>query len=180
LWTLVAFSFQQKIMTAVNTHGKICTKLNEQLFQENYMNITWKIFGGALALGLAGTALTAGDLPPIRTFGSVSYVTGGIGLDESDAIKAAEKDFSLSLLFAQTRRGEFVSDVKVNIKDKAGKTVLEALSDGPMLLARLPAGAYTVSADYDGKTLVRKVNVDAKGVARAGFVWQPAAKATIE
>jgi len=83
-------------------------------------------------------------------------------------------------LFAQTKRGEFVSDVKVSIKDKAGKTVLEALSDGPMLLARLPAGAYTVSADYDGKTLVRKVNVDAKGVARAGFVWQPAAKATIE
>ena len=135
---------------------------------------------GALSLGLAGMAFAQSDLPPAQTFGGVSYLTGGIGLDESKAIKAAEKDFSLSLLFAQTKRGEFVSDVKVSIKDKAGKTVLEAVSEGPVLLARLPAGAYTVSADYGGKVMVKKVQVVAKGVTRAGFVWEPTAKATLE
>jgi len=144
------------------------------------MRIACKIFLGALSLGLASAVLAAGGLPPLQTFGSVNYITGGIGLDESTAIKSAEKDFSLSLLFAQTKRGEYLSDVKVSIKDKAGKTVLETQSDGPMLLARLPAGAYTVSADYGGKTLVRSVRVEAKGVARAGFLWQPTAKATIE
>ncbi len=144
------------------------------------MKMSYRIFVGALSFGLAGAAFAQSDLPPTQTFGGVSYITGGIGLDESSAIKAAEKDFSLSLLFAQTKRGEFVSDVKVSIKDKSGKTVLEAVSDGPVLLARLPSGAYTVSADYDGKILVKKVQVDAKGVTRAGFVWQPTAKATIE
>ncbi len=144
------------------------------------MQITHKIVAAALALSLAGAAFGQGDLPPLQTFGSVSYVTGGIGLDESDAIKAAEKDFTLSLVFAQTKRGEYLSDVKVSIKDKAGKSVLEAVSDGPMLLARLPAGAYTVSAEYDGKTLTRTVRVEGKGVTRAGFVWQPTAKATME
>ena len=144
------------------------------------MKITCKIIVGALTLGLAGVVLAAGDLPPQQTFGGVSYITGGIGLDESTAIKAAEKDFTLSLVFEQTKRGEYLSDVKVSIKDKAGKTVLEAVSDGPMLLARLPVGVYKVSADYDGTALVKTVRVEAKGVTRAAFVWQPTSKATME
>ena len=144
------------------------------------MRIACKIFLGALSLGLASAVLAAGGLPPLQTFGSVNYITGGIGLDESTAIKSAEKDFSLSLLFAQTKRGEYLSDVKVSIKDEAGKSVLEAVSDGPMLLARLPAGAYTVSAEYDGKTLTKTVRIEGKGVTRVGFVWRSAAKATME
>jgi hypothetical protein len=144
------------------------------------MQITYKIFAGALALGLAGAAFAADELPPVQTFGSVSYVTGGIGLDESAAIKAAEKDFALSLLFAQNKRGEYLSDVKVSIKDKAGKTVLEAVSEGPMLLARLPAGVYKVSAEHEGTVLVKTVRVEPKGVTRAAFVWQPAGNATIQ
>ena len=144
------------------------------------MKIACSIFLGLLGLCFSGALFAQQSLPPVQTFGGVSYMTGGVGLDESAAMKAAEKDFTLSLLFAQTKRGEFVSDVTVSIKDKTGKIVLDALSDGPVLLARLPAGAYTVSADYDGKVLMRKVQVEAKGVARAGFVWQPAAKATME
>lgn len=144
------------------------------------MRITHRIFAAALALSLAGTAFAQDGLPPARTFGGVSYVTGGIGLDESTAIKAAEKDFAVSLLFAQTKRGEYLSDVKVSIKDQAGKTVLEAVTDGPMLLARLPAGVYKVSAENEGTVMLKTVRVESKGVARAAFVWQPTASARID
>ena len=144
------------------------------------MRIAPKIFVAALSFGLAGAAFAVGDLPPQQTSGSVSYVTGGVGLDESDAIKAAEKDFSLSLLFAQTKRGEYLCDVKVSIKDKAGKTVLEAMADGPMLIARLPAGAYKISAEHEGVVLLRTVTINAKGVTRAAFVWQPTVAGTME
>ena len=134
----------------------------------------------ALALGLAGTALAQDGLPPVQTYGSVSYVTGGIGLDESAALKAAEKNFALSLLFAQTRRGEYLADVKVSIKDRAGKTLLEAVSDGPFLLAQLPAGTYQVSAEYAGKALAKTVRVEPKGGTRVAFVWRATAKASID
>ncbi|MCX7142742.1 MAG: carboxypeptidase regulatory-like domain-containing protein [Proteobacteria bacterium] len=144
------------------------------------MKIAGKIIVGTLSICFAGALSAAGNLPPLLTFEGVDYLTGGVGLDESAAIKAAEKDFNLSLLFAQSKRGEFVSDVRVSVADKAGRAVLEAESDGPMLLARLPAGAYKVSAEYGGKVLVRTVKVDAKGVTRVGFVWQPTAKATME
>lgn len=144
------------------------------------MQMIRKIFAGALLLGLAGAALAQQGLPPLQTSGSVSYITGGIGLDESAAMKTAEKDFALSLLFAQSKRGEYLSGVKVSIKDKAGKTVLETVSDGPMLLARLPAGTYKISAEHEGKVMVKTVRVAAKGVTRAGFVWNPAGEATIK
>ena len=144
------------------------------------MQNTCRTFAVALALVLAGAAFAQDGLPPLQTSGGVSYMTGGVGLDESAAIKAAEKDFNLSLLFAQNKRGEYLADVKVSIMDKAGKTVLKVVSDGPMLLVRLPAGAYKVSANHEGNTLVKSVQVEAKGVARASFVWQPAGKAAIE
>ena len=144
------------------------------------MNASYRVIFGTLVLGLCGAVFAAGDLQPLKTYGNVSYVTGGIGLDESETIKAAEKDFTLSLLFAQTKRGEFLSDVNVMIKDKAGKAVLEAQSDGPMLLVRLPAGTYQVNAEYEGKSLMKSVRVADKGVTRVGFVWQPTAKATME
>ena len=134
----------------------------------------------AANLALVGAAFAAEGLPPAQTFGGVSYLSGGIGLDESEAIKSAEKDFALSLLFVQTKRGEYVSDVKVGITDKSGKTVLEAVADGPMLLATLPAGEYKLSAENEGKTLVKTVRVTGKGVVRAVFIWQPAAKATLD
>jgi hypothetical protein len=172
--------YGKRNMTTVKADRKICASLKQDFFRENIMNIRFEIFAGALALGLAGAALAQGDLPPLQTFGGVSFVSGGIGLDESVAIQAAEKDFTLSLLFAQTKRGEYLSDIKVSIKDKGGKTVLETVSEGPMLLAKLPAGVYKVSADYEGKSLEKTVRIDDKGVARAAFVWQPAAKATIE
>jgi len=144
------------------------------------MKINCKIVVGALTIGLAGAAFAQDGLPPLQTYGSVRYISGGIGLDESTAIKTAEKDFTLSLLFAQTKRGEYLADVKVSIRDKAGSTVLEAVSDGPMLLAKLPAGTYRISAEHEGTALVKTVRVDSKRVAQAAFVWQPAAKATIQ
>ncbi len=142
------------------------------------MKIIFKIVAANLAL--VGAAFAAEGLPPAQTFGGVSYLSGGIGLDESEAIKSAEKDFALSLLFVQTKRGEYLSGVKVGITDKAGKTVLEAVADGPMLLATLPAGEYKLSAENEGNTMVKTVRVTGKGVVRAVFVWQPAAKATME
>ena len=134
----------------------------------------------AANLALVSAAFAAEGLPPAQTFGGVSYLSGGIGLDESEAIKSAEKDFALSLLFVQTKRGEYLSDVKVGITDKAGKTVLDAVADGPMLLATLPAGEYKLSAESEGNTLVKTVRVTGKGVVRAVFIWQPAAKATLD
>lgn len=167
-------------MTRVNPVGKIYARLGPFFSREDAMKINCKLIFGALIVGVAGAAFAQDALPPAQDFDGVSFITGGIGLDESTAMKAAEKDFTLSLLFAQTKRGEYLSDIRVSVRDKTGKIVLEADSDGPMLLARLPAGVYKVSADHEGSVLVKTVRVDPKGVTRVAFVWQATAKATID
>jgi len=52
--------------------------------------------------------------------------------------------------------------------------VLQATSDGPLLLARLAPGNNTVRASAAGKVLQRKVHIAPGESARAVFVWPPA------
>ena len=62
-------------------------------------------------------------------------------------------------------------------KDKSGNTVLEAVSDEPIPLAKLPAGTYSISAEHDGEILSKTVHVKPQGVTQASFLWKPTAEA---
>lgn len=128
---------------------------------------------GTLALAGFLTAAQAA-LPAVQHQGSVQYVSGGIGLDESEAMKAAAKDYPLSLTFAAQRDGkaDYVANVAVVIQDGHGKQVLQAEAQGPYMLVKLPAGSYKVSATYNGKAQEREVNVQNSGTARAVFEWK--------
>ncbi len=129
----------------------------------------------ALAGAAAGVAFASVDsaLPEVQTQGGVSFITGGIGLDESNAMKQAESKYPLSMLFVEhgKPRDEYVAAVAVTVKDKQGNTQLETTTDGPYLLADLPAGQYTVSAVYDGKTENRNATVVAGKPRKLVFAW---------
>lgn len=132
----------------------------------------------AMALGsmaFAGILSTAqAGLPPVQQQGSVQYVSGGIGLDESEAMKAAAKDYPLALTFAAQRNGkaDYVANVAVTISDAQGKSVLQATAEGPYMLVKLPAGNYKISATYNGQAQQRDVSVQNTGTARAVFEWK--------
>ena len=105
--------------------------------------------------------------------GAVEYLSGGIGLDESTAIKSASRHWPLSLVFSVQAPGkaEFASDVKLEIRDAKGAQVLATTASGPFLLAKLPPGSYSLRASLAGKTLERKVQIKAGGSARVELVW---------
>lgn len=132
----------------------------------------------AMALGsmaFAGILSTAqAGLPSVQQQGSVQYVSGGIGLDESEAMKAAAKDYPLALTFAAQRDGkaDYVANVAVTISDAQGKAVLQATAEGPYMLVKLPAGNYKISATYNGQAQQRDVSVQNSGTARAVFEWK--------
>lgn len=128
---------------------------------------------GSLALaGVLSTAQAA--LPPVKHQGSVQYVSGGIGIDESEAMKAAAKDYPLALTFAAQRDGkaDYVASVAVTIHDSHGKEVLKAMAEGPYMLVKLPAGSYKISATYNGGAQDRQVTVQNTGTTRAVFEWK--------
>ena len=109
------------------------------------------------ALPWMATPATAQSMPAMQTFGSIEYVSGGIGKDEVDALKRAEAGFPLTLEFAASAEKltadatePFVANADVNIQDSSGREVLNVRTEGPLLLLRLPSGRYTVDAHWNG------------------------------
>jgi hypothetical protein len=129
----------------------------------------------ALLLLGAGLSTAYADMPPVRQQGNVQYVSGGVGLDESESMRAAEKDYPLTLVFAQQMDGQnaYAADVPVTITDSKGTTVLQTTTNGPYLLVKLPAGQYKIASTFNGKELVRQATVGGAGShTRAVFEWK--------
>lgn len=112
-------------------------------------------------------------LPAVQKSGAVEYLTGGVGLDESTAIKSASGQWPLSLVFSVQAdgRAQFASDVKLEIHDAKGALALDVTATGPYLLARLAPGSYSLRATLAGKTLERKVQVKKGASSRVELVW---------
>lgn len=126
------------------------------------------------ALLMSGAFAQPSDaLPPIQKSGSVEYLSGGIGQDESTAIRKVSTQWPLTLEFAvrDKSQGVFAADVRILVRDAKGGAVLETTSDGPFLLARLAPGHYAVEATFAGKTLRQSISVRQSQPARAVFVW---------
>lgn len=103
--------------------------------------------------------------------GDVTFISGGVGGDERTAMQAMRAGYSLSLLFSAQGSGEYLSDVKVGITDTKGNTLLETVSDGPMLLVSLKPGRYTVTAEVDGQIAQKKATVVGNKRTSLSFIW---------
>ena len=97
----------------------------------------------------AMAAHAQGAMPPWQGSGAARYVCGGIGSDESTAMRAAMKSHPLSLLFSRPD-GAYLANVQVSIRGDAG--TLDLRADGPVCIIDLPAGKYTVQATSGGAT----------------------------
>ena len=117
--------------------------------------------GTALCAATGVLAATNTSLPPQQTSGQVTYLSGGVGKDQQSAIKQAAAGYPLEMEFVRTGKGsaEYMTGIPVTIKDQAGKVVLDTRSDGPLMLAKLPDGKYTITAENSGKSELRHVTV---------------------
>jgi hypothetical protein len=115
-----------------------------------------------LALGLASTASTQTILVPQDANGTASYVSGGIGEDEAEAMRQASANYPLTLELATAAGGPrdaYISDAKVDIRDGNGNPVISTTTQGPIMLVRLPAGTYTVDVGWHGTEKHKTVEV---------------------
>lgn len=93
-----------------------------------------------------------------KTKDGVAFVGGGIGLTELAALKAREGEFTLKLVFTLVE-GNYLAGVDVVVRDAKGRTVAELANTGPVFMANLPPGTYTVSAKSRKRELTRKVQI---------------------
>ena len=102
-----------------------------------------------------------------------SFVNGGIGKEEADALRAEAADYPLELVFTRRadNRDELIAEVHLTIRDRDGQVIVDQAQQGPIFLARLPDGAYTVIAEYRGETQTRRVAVADGRHAKLALVW---------
>ncbi len=89
---------------------------------------------------------------------TVPMISGGVGDADEMALSQQQNQYNLKLLFTEGN-GMYLSDVQVHISDKAGQPVADTVTNGPILLAKLPAGKYKVTAVSEGETKEQKITV---------------------
>jgi len=125
----------------------------------------------ALCAAPLAAAQSESAVPAAQSVGGVRYVQGGIGKDESSAMLEAAKGYPLSLVFSGGKGNHYIAAVDIHVRDAAGKTVLQARSDGPIILIDLPAGRYTIDAQYRDKTLTQRIELTPKRSVRVDLHW---------
>jgi len=107
-----------------------------------------------LACACAAGAVAAhaqSGMPAWQGEGSTRYMCGGIGSDESKAIREDMKKHPLSLLFARAD-GAYMASVDVAIKggDTNSSAAMAFRAGGPVCLIDIPAGRYTIDVTAPG------------------------------
>lgn len=130
----------------------------------------------ALMFGAHALAAAQG-LPPMQQSGNVSYVSGGVGLDESKAFLRHKSEFPLAVeIYAREGGREvYTAGAEVAISDSQGREILQTQADGPFLFAEVPAGRYAIEVTRDGQTRRAHASVQPGRSARSVFVFDSSA-----
>ena len=100
----------------------------------------------------------------------VPYISGGTGADAREALLAREKEFNLKIIVAD-KSGDYLAGVKIVIESATKAQVVDTTMEGPILLAKLPPGTYTIRATSNDQKLTRTVTIAAQGLQQVDFRW---------
>jgi len=109
----------------------------------------------------------------VKQHNGIAYISGGVGDEEQDALNQMKGRFNLELTLA-TSTGKYVGATALQIEDQSGTPVLDIRTEGPIFMAKLPAGTYRIHASVEGETMHQTVTVPGTGMKQLTLTW-PAA-----
>jgi hypothetical protein len=130
-----------------------------------------EVVGGSATDNTSAGNINGSGMPQVQQQGDVSFVSGGVGEDESKALQSARREWPLSRVFTGPG-SDYLADVNVDIVDAHHAQVLNATSRGPYMLVQLPPGRYIVQASYKNNDQSKRVTIPANGSAKTtAFYW---------
>ena len=125
-----------------------------------------------LTIFFSGSA--SAQIPPTMYSNGISYITGGVGEDESTAIVAEAKLWPLLLELSQLEngRGVWIFGANIKVVNANKQTIFDAQADGPYMLINLSAGDYVVVATYQGVEQKRSISVKANTPQKISIFWK--------
>ena len=120
------------------------------------------------------SSLSSAQIPETRYSQSISYITGGVGEGETQAILAEAKQWSLLLEMSQIEngRGVWISGAMINILNDKNQTIFNAQADGPYMLVNLEAGSYVIQASFNGVQQTKTVTIKAGAPQKIPLFWK--------
>ena len=118
--------------------------------------------------------LALGQVPTIQTEGSIKFIAGGIGSEESSSMKAEAKNWPLLIELSQKDglKSNWITEVNIIITDAKGIPLLNQSNQGPMLLVSLKPGKYMIEGTYLNVRMVRTVVITSALPQKISFQWQ--------
>jgi hypothetical protein len=117
------------------------------------------------------------NIMPISTGDEdISYVSGGICLDDVEFMKGIAHQYPLEIVLVEKndeyQKENYIADVRVIITDiKKEKKFLDVHTEGPFLLVNLPDNKYLITAEFNGNSKEYKAIINNKKHKRVVFLW---------
>lgn len=86
-----------------------------------------------------------------RTVGKVTYICGGMGVEEQDQLTSLEQQYNLGVIFTKGPQGDLLAGVDVLLR-RHGKVLAAFQATGPRCLFKVPPADYRVEATYKQRT----------------------------
>lgn len=122
---------------------------------------------------LASSSVWA-QIPQTQSSQGISYITGGVGTEESSAILAEAKQWPLLLELSQLEngRGVWIFGSQIKILNTKNTVIFDAKADGPYMLVNLIAGDYVIEASYQGVEQKRAISLKAGPSQKISLFWK--------
>ena len=104
----------------------------------------------------------------------ISYISGGVGEEESQAILAEAKQWPVLLELSQLEngRGVWIFGAKIKITNAQNQVIFDAQADGPYMLINLPAGNYLLEGIYQEVLQKRSIAVKTALSQKISLFWK--------
>jgi hypothetical protein len=120
------------------------------------------------------SGFVSAQIPDTKYSDGVSYISGGVGEGETTAILAESKQWPLTLELSQLEngRGVWIFGAKIKVINAKGKTVFDAVADGPYMLINLEPGDYSIEGSYQDVVQKRAISIKANAPQKISIFWK--------
>lgn len=114
------------------------------------------------------------QIPDTKYSQGISYISGGVGEEESQAILAESKQWPILLELSQLDggRGVWIFGAQVKVLNEGNQVIFNAIAEGPYILINLPAGNHLIEASYQGVVQKKTVSINPGGNQKISIFWR--------
>ena len=127
-----------------------------------------------ICLFLSSATIAVAQIPDTQHSDGIAFITGGVGDEESAAILAEAKQWSLLLELSQIEngRGMWIFGAQIKVLNSLQKVIFNAQADGPYMLINLTPGNYQIVGTYQGVEQRRALTVKADASQKINLFWK--------